>query len=124
MPFTISYQEDERIVIIENVGNIPYKDLVQQTDEALELGRIKDTRLYLADCIRLVVQADAFEVFNFFPAIYEKIGAPRNSRLAVLMSEDAVTAKDMEFYETICRNRGWQIRVFKDKGTAMEWLLG
>jgi len=78
----------------------------------------------LCDCANLVVQANIVEVFEFFPGIYEKINVPKTVKLACLISEDAATAKEMVFYETICRNRGWQIRLFKDRNAAMQWLYG
>jgi hypothetical protein len=124
MPYRIGYLEDEGIVTIENTGNVTYKEFMEQSREALELARKKNTQLCLSDCTHLVVQAYTIEVFDFFPAIYEKIGMSRTSKLAVLMSKDAVTARDMEFFETVCLNRGWLIRIFKDKGTAIEWLRG
>ncbi len=124
MPYTIGFLDDEGIVRIENTGNLKYKECLKQIQEAMELGRIHHTHLYFADCANLVVQANIVEVFDFFPGIYEKSNVPKTVKLACLISEDAATAKEMVFYETICRNRGWQIRLFKDRNAAMQWLHG
>lgn len=123
MPYTIGFVKEDGIVLLQNTGNLTYKECVSQAKEALELGRTNNTRFYLADCTHLVVQANVLEVFDFFPTLYEKIHMPRTVKLALLMSKDAVTARDMGFYETVCQNRGWQIKMLRDKSSAMKWLL-
>ena len=123
MPYTIDFLEDEGIVIIENIGELTYADWVKQSQEVLELGRKKNVGLFLVHFTHLTVQATTFELFDF-PALYERIGAPKTNRVAVLLTEDAAINEDIRFYETVCRNRGWSIRVFSHKDEAVEWLLG
>jgi len=43
-------------------------------------------------------------------------------REAVLLSDDAAAADQMEFFETACRNRGLDVRVFRDRDEALGWL--
>ena len=124
MPYTIGFLEAENMVAIENTGNLTYKECFKQCQDAMELGQLHHTNLFFADCTNLVVQPNIVEVFDFFPATYEKLGVPKTIKLACLISGDAVTAKELAFYETICRNRGWQIRLFKDRSTAMQWIHG
>jgi hypothetical protein len=33
-----------------------------------------------------------------------------------------MTAADVQFYEDACRNRGWNMRIFPDRGRALAWL--
>jgi hypothetical protein len=89
MPYKIDYLEDKGIVIIENTGELPHEDFVKQSQEAIDLGRMKNARLFLSDCTCLIAQAKITELFEF-PAMYERLGMLRSSKVAVLMSEDAV----------------------------------
>ena len=57
------------------------------------------------------------------PDLWESLGAPRTNRLAVLLSEDESLHEDFRFFESVCRNRGWYIRVFNKREDAIEWLL-
>jgi hypothetical protein len=46
----------------------------------------------------------------------------RKSRIAVLMPKDAAARKELQFYETVCLNRGWQVKIFNTKQEALAWL--
>jgi hypothetical protein len=43
-------------------------------------------------------------------------------REAIVLSTDAAAAEEMEFFETVCRNRGLDVRVFRERDGAMAWL--
>ena len=43
-------------------------------------------------------------------------------REAILLSADAAAAEEMEFFETACRNRGLDVRVFHARDEAVAWL--
>ena len=123
MPYTVDFLEDRGIVVIENTGKITYEDFEKQTREAVELGRLKNARLGLSDCTRLTGNLDTLELFDF-PKMYERVGLPKSHKLAILMSEELAASEGVEFFETVCRNRGWQIRVFSARESAFQWLLG
>ena len=123
MPYRIEFLEDKGIVLVESIGELTYKEFVKETQEAQELARKKNTRLFLSDCSRLIVKAGTLELFDF-PAMYQRIGSPKTSKIAVLMSGDTTTDKDIRFYETVCQNRGWQVMAFMSRDEAVKWLLG
>lgn len=123
MSYTIDFLEDEGIVIIEENGELVYEDFVKQSQGVIELGRKKNAQLFLVDCTRLIAHATTLQLHDF-PSMYEKLGMPRTSKVAVLMPKDALADKDVRFYETVCRNRGWQVSVFDVKDAAVKWLMG
>jgi hypothetical protein len=43
-------------------------------------------------------------------------------REAILLSAHAAAAEEMEFFETVCRNRGLDVRVFRERDEALAWL--
>ena len=118
MPYTIEYLQHESIVLITNSGELTFEDFVNQAQEALEMGRINNCKLFLSDCTSMISR---FEILDA-PAVYENLDAHRTNKVALVISEDKDTKSDMEFYETVCVNRGWLARVFNDKNAAMKWL--
>lgn len=122
MPYEVVYLEELGIVLIKNIGELTYENFSKQSREAIELGRMKKAELFLSDCTKLIASASTIELYDF-PEMYERLGMTRSSKIAVLISTDTAGDRDLLFYETVCRNRGWQIKVFTIKQSAMEWLL-
>jgi hypothetical protein len=121
MPYHIDYWEDEKIIMIKDTGESFYNDFVQQSKEALALARSKNARLFFSDCILLENKASIFDIYNL-PKVYDEIGASRLNRLALLIKADSPDAAVFRFYETACRNRGWNVKVFTNYDEAMAWL--
>lgn len=125
MPYIINFIEDQGIVTITNTGKVTHEDFVKQTQEAIELARMKETGLFLSELTHLTNKITTLEIFRF-PEIYEGFGVSRASRLAVLIpGAEKCTSfyEDMNFFETVCQNRGWVVRIFNDRDAAVEWLL-
>lgn len=123
MPYVINFLDNEGIILIKNSGILRYEDYANQAMEAFELGQNKQSELYLADCTRMENIANVFEIFDL-PDFYARINIPRSIKIAVLLSDNAVTNEDLKFYETISTNRGWQVKLFSDQDSAIVWLRG
>jgi len=111
MPYEIDYLEDEKIITIKNTGELTFTDFLEQTKEAVELARRKNARLFLSNNLLLENKAKTFEIYDL-PKIYDELGASRSNKMAVLITEGGHIAKDARFFETICLNRGWNVRLF------------
>lgn len=122
MPYTIHFLEDKRIVIIENIGKISSEEFEKQSVEALELGRNKNTSLFLADSTQIAGRITPLELLDF-PDMYERIGAPKTTKLAVIIPENLIVQENIKFLETVCLNRGWQVKIFETKDLAIDWLI-
>jgi hypothetical protein len=44
-------------------------------------------------------------------------------REAVVLPLDEGAVEDFEFFETVCRNRGMDVRVFREREEALAWLI-
>lgn len=122
MPYTIKYLEDKGIVVIQNIGRISPEDFEKQSIEALELGRKKNTSLYLADSTQVAGGTTTIELLDF-PDMYERIGVSKTIKLAIVIPENSIAQKNIKFLETVCLNRGWQVRIFEKNDEAVGWLL-
>jgi len=121
MPYKINLLEDKGIVFIENRGDLTYEELVEQSKDAISIIHEKNIYLILTDFSNVGVDAKITDIYQF-PEIYEQFGLTKMSKIAVLVSAKEVSTEQLTFYENICINRGWQIKIFLKKELALEWL--
>lgn len=55
------------------------------------------------------------------PKAYDKLDFPRDFRLALIYSP--LLAENARFFETVCRNNGYEVSVFNDRQAALDWLM-
>lgn len=121
MPYTIDYLKDERIVLITNLGEFTHDDFLKQAQETYEVGLLNHCSLFLVDCTSMIARASTLKIFST-PDMYEKMNAPRTNKVALIAPTDQDTKTDLKFYETVCVNRGWPIKMFADRDSAVRWL--
>jgi hypothetical protein len=121
MPYEIDYLEDEQIIILKHTGEATFVDVVERCKKAAELAKKKSATLFFLDCTLMELKSTASELFNL-PKLYDEIGVPRESKLALLLAEKSPIAEDILFYETVCQTRGYNVRVFTSYDEAMAWL--
>ena len=121
MPYEVKLLEDKGIVVIENKGDLTYDELVKQSQDAISIIHDKKAYLILTDFSNVGVDAKITDIYQF-PEIYEQFGLTKMSKIAVLVSAKEVSTEQLTFYENICINRGWQIKIFLKKESALEWL--
>ena len=122
MAYEIKLIKNKRIIEVKNSGKITNEDMIAQTQEVIKLQHEKNMFLILTEFAAVKVDVNISDVFQF-PELYEQMGLDRKSKIAVLVSEIEIKAEELNFYETICLNRGWQIKIFLKKKEAIEWLL-
>ena len=121
MSYTIDYLEDEGIVLVTNTGELTHELFIKQSREALEIGRTNNCKLFLVDCTLMTTRTQTMQIFDA-PKVYETIGGSRSNKVALILPADKDTQADLRFYEAVCVNRGWRVKVFAQKGSAIKWL--
>lgn len=121
MSYTIEYLETEGICLITNTGEFTPEDFMKQAQEALEVSRLKRCSKFLVDCTSMIIQSKTTDIYNT-AAFYEEIGAPRENKIALVVPSGTKAEGDLKFYETVCSNRGWQVKMFAERASAMQWL--
>ncbi|HNF96198.1 MAG TPA: hypothetical protein PK493_02835, partial [Pseudomonadota bacterium] len=76
---------------------------------------------FLGDCSRLEGGHDIFTLYGFV-RLLESLGLVGRLKEALIMPTLAAPARDVEFWETACLNRGLLVRVFPDRESACDWL--
>ena len=122
MSSIVEYNPELRIVQVKYVGRITGDELRKTTIEVLDLAKANSTTLFLIDVSELENVASIFDVYEL-PKLYGELDADGDSKIALIMpAPDTAAAKDARFYETVCLNRGWQVKVFSERQEAINSL--
>jgi hypothetical protein len=121
MEWTISYEPDHQIVVIQTQG---IADEAGSLDMAKSISKsmreYKATRCLIDHRGISSVTGNVIRLYNR-PKILRGIGVPNNIKIAqvVLLDHRA----HFGFLETVCRNNGFDFCVFNKREPAMEWLI-
>lgn len=124
MPWNLTLQRDSTppFLDVRFAGAIVATDLSAAVDTISTYVGQLEPLLVLADCSDLLVDHSVFDLH----ALADRVVAGPRSRMfreAVILPTDAVDASYVEFWETACFNRGLDVRTFRDRLSALAWLL-
>lgn len=121
MPWAIAYLEDLDAVQTDYEGLIPPDDLVQAARETLLVADARRTDRLLGDCTKLEGGHTVVDLYGL-ARLVEEIFKGRAIHEALVMPELKAAAHEVSFWETTCRNRGLDVRVFRTREDAKAWL--
>ncbi len=122
MPWDVSYLPDLNVVMTLYSGTIPAESLREAVRATLALAQDRGSRRFLADCSSLEGGHSILDLYELGKSI-EESGVGRDLREAIVLPQLDVAATDVRFWETTCRNRGFDIRVFPTAAEARAWLI-
>ena len=123
MPWNVEYDSELGIVQGSYVGRVTADEFKEATIKAIGLAKDNNTNLFLIDDSEYEGGASLFGLFEL-PDLHVELEADRISRAALILpSSGMAAAEDARFYETICLNRGWQVKVFSKRQDAIDWLM-
>ncbi len=122
MSWTLKYVPELGVVQYTSMGRITPDEVRDATTKAIGLARGSNTKLFLIDDSKWEGGESVVDLFDL-PNLYVELEVDPGSRAAVIMPPPGTTeAKDELFYETVCRNRGWNVRTFQERDEASLWL--
>ena len=123
MPWNVEYNSELGIVQGSYVGRVTADEFKEATIKAIGLAKDNNTNLFLIDDSEYEGGASLFGLFEL-PDLHVEMEADRSSRAALILpSSGTVASEDARFYETLCLNRGWQVKVFSKRQDAIDWLM-
>lgn len=120
MSYTVRYDPDSSFVVTVFKGKVNLKELLAEEDESIALAIERGTYKYLVDLVDCESCISITDLYEFPNRYDEKLERP--ICVAVIKPLSQKTQKDLDFYETVCRNRGWNITTFEKKEDAVDWL--
>lgn len=82
------------------------------------------------DCFDVLIDSSGQESLESIMVLYQhaafgyaKEGVERQRiYIAVILPKSPKMVTDYNFYETVCKNRGWSVKTFEDRKAAIKWL--
>lgn len=121
MPWTVSFWPERLVVETVYSGVLSPEDLESAIDESLTAAREHRVARFLADCSGLQGGHSILDLYGMATMLEAK-GVPPGVREAVILPQLNAPADDVRFWETVCQNRGYAVRVFSRREDALDWL--
>ncbi len=121
MPIRCGVLEVERVVELVYAGTVTPEELQAMLLAAAETARRTSILRFLADLTGMSGGHSAGDLFAVVQAM-EQLGVPRTMREAIVPRPGSLPDADARFFEDACRNRGFDVRIFPDRASALAWL--
>jgi hypothetical protein len=122
MAWTVEYLAGKEMILLVVTGEIVDEDTSEKVAETIRLLGEHHSRLVLVDCSAAVTNASLPSLYRL-PDYATELGAPWNFLTAVVVSKTRFRMEAFEFFGLVCRNAGYDVRLFEDRESAEEWLL-
>lgn len=122
MPWT--YKQDPSYQMIEAVlsGRVTKQDLQELTSALITLGKKESINRFLIGTTEMELVASNIDIYNLADQQYIQEEADRIGRVAVILPTSPRGKEAAKFYEIVCTNRGWSVRIFSERHAAINWL--
>ncbi len=123
MSWKTRFSPIEKIIEIKFTGKFVADDIGDILQSVLLLIQQEKTLLVLGDCTLMEHNTSVFNIYDF-PKLFESQNITHHIKEAMVLPVDPEARKNVEFYETVCHNRGFKVKVFETRAQALDWLLG
>ena len=123
MPWRLEADEEPGLIRVVYSGGVTKADIEAATAKALTMVREAGPARFLTEFENAEVRLTTLEIWSIFEQ-WQELGANRRNKLAVVVPVSSPLRDDAKFHETVCLNRGWQVRTFPERQDAIDWLTG
>jgi hypothetical protein len=121
MSYEIHLSEDGKYIVATHRGELTHESVINGTLEAHALGRKLGITRHLMDVTEARNVDSVTTTYEFaHKEVRETPGIDKTVRVAVLVSPDDHTH---DFSETVTRNAGQDVTIFRDRDAAIRHLL-
>ena len=121
VPWRVAYHEDQKVAEVAYLGATSASDIRAATRAAIGVVKEHEVKRGLIDCSEQTETGSIPELYEL-PNLYDDEGLSRDLRIAFVEPARSELRHLAVFYETVCLNRGWQVRRFVSRGDAVDWL--
>jgi hypothetical protein len=117
----VRFLEEAGVVEMVFAGDAGAEEVDAAVGEAGAVGAENLTNRFLVDVRQQMPGGKAFDILALGEFL-ASLPTGLIEREAILLPEDQAAAEEMQFFETVCRNRGLDVRVFHERDDALGWL--
>lgn len=121
MPVTARYLPGHEVIETTLTGVVTLADAREEIRLTLELIEQHGSRRILSDCSACEMQISISEAYKL-PQIQEDAGSSKLYKIAVIPPASKAGRELVKFYEDVCVNRGWPVRICETRDEALAWL--
>lgn len=123
MAWSAKHDRSNDIVEVVYTGDITGTELRDAASERIRLQKETGTMSVLVDASGIErMVAGTMDLFGLPDELYVSKQAHRNSRMALVLPRSRKEREGVRFFETVCENRGWQVKEFEERQVAVDWL--
>jgi len=126
MPWQTIVQTDLPIIETSYSGRLTKNDLSSAIRETLAVARTHGRILFLGDCTSLDGGHTIIDLYFLAKEVSKEVSLSFGSHLlkeAILLPSIPTLIEKINFWETLGQNGGFRVRVFRDRQSAIDWLL-
>jgi hypothetical protein len=124
MPYTVRHHPDSGLIETHWTGVVTATDLRASTSECIALQKQTGITRFVVDITQVEPSASPVDLFALPDKQYREESLDSASRIAIVAPLNPKARNNATFYETACRNRGWNVQTFEDRAGALAWLAG
>lgn len=115
----LSYQEGVVLAYYRGIYTAKHaQETTYNIIDYLRENKCQSLLLHFEDTQMKMGLSDLF----FLPRLYSKLEMPRMTKIAVVTEEYEKHRKQLDFYETVCYNVGYEVNIFDKTSDAKRWL--
>lgn len=112
------YLEDKDIVLVRTSGSYELAAEIETVKKAISKLKEHNCNKCIFDHRAANVIAGTLSSYDR-PKVYKLFRLDHSVHTALVVRE---LNDDMKFYENVCLNRGWNVKIFTDYDAAIDWL--
>jgi hypothetical protein len=121
MPWKVEYGSERDLVVVTASGEVSSQDGRDQAEKVSRLLKENHGTLVLVDYSEALSEVSLPNLY-WLPDYFSELGAPWHARIAVLLPRTGYRMESYQFFELACKNAGYTIRLFAERGPAEDWL--
>jgi hypothetical protein len=121
MPWTFETRDAGQLLEVTFQGTSDAEQLRAATFEIVDTLLSQGILRLVLNCHDAHFNVPTVNVYQL-PELYDAKGLSRQVRAAVVKPHDGYHLEIFEFYEDVCRNRGYFVMLFDDADSARQWL--
>ncbi len=121
MPWSMEFKDEGRVLWILLEGPMSADEIAEMMRESVSTVAAQQVPRVLIDCGESRMSVPTLDIYKL-PDLYAASGVPRQLRVAIIPPHDGYKRKSYQFYEDVCRNRGYFVRLFEREAEAWSWV--